>query len=414
MRILHINKFLWLCGGVERYMFEVAKRCEQEGHEILYFAMADRERNVPCDQAGYFVSNIAYNEASGGYRMSKIPATIGKTVYSFESRRKLGALLNATKPDIAHLHLISHQISPSILHTLRAHNVPVVMTVHEYKLVCPSYHLYIHHKGEICERCLGGAYYNAVVQRCLKGSLGASALAAAAQYLHRATRIHEKHIDRFIAPSQFMRDKLIEGGIPDNQIVHLPYQIQIEDFEPEYDAGDYALFFGRLSPEKGILTLLKAMEFLPDRRLILAGEGPAGDAYRQYARDHHLKHVNFVGFKDGDELKQLVRDAAFVVVPSEWYDNSPLVVYESSALGKPVLGARIGGIQELIDEGQTGLLFEPGNVKELQAKMHELFDQPEQAPKLGRAGRAKIEAYCTDHYPRLMELYGAAAARHTG
>jgi len=411
MKVLQINKFFRQVGGSERYMFEVSQLLQNEGHEVIFFAMRHPE-NEHSPQESFFVSTIEYGDTTPVYKLKTLWRTVGKTVYSFESRRKMRALVEAERPDMAHIHVISHQISPSILDALRDAGVPTVQSMHDYKQVCPSYQLYIHHKGEICERCLSGNYYNAVLQRCIKKSIPGSILAAGAQYLHRASHIYEKNIDFFIAPSRFMRDKLVEGGVPREKIRVLAYGIDIGAYAPNYDAGDYAVYFGRLSPEKGLTTLLHAMERIPDLKLVVVGEGPHRAELERAAERRGLVNISFVGHKDGDALKDLVRNAAFSVLPPEWYENSPLSIYESHALGTPVVASRIGGIPELIEDDESGLLFTPGDAEELAERMATLFANKDKCREMGRRGREEVERLCAKHYGGLMAVYEEARTRH--
>lgn len=392
-------------------MFEEARLLKKQGHTIHHFAMA-HPRNYPSDDSKYFVSNIDYRSNSALYKMKMLPKTVGKTVYSLESRSKLRRLLDEKKIDIAHLHMISHQISPSILPLLKDYGIATVHTNHEYKLVCPAYHLYIHHKNEICERCLGGRYYNAIKHRCLKNSLGASVLAAFAQYIHNYFQYYEKNVDLFIAPSKFLANKLKEGGAPKEKVRYLHNSLDLKGYEPNFRVGNYAIFLGRLQPEKGIKTLIQAMALAPNFQLLIVGEGEQRKELEQYVSTQGVKNVRFVGYKTGKELKNLIRESAFLVLPSEWYENCPMVTLEAYALGKPVVASRIGGIPESIDEEETGLLFEPGNASELAEKIQILAGDKKRCEEMGRRGRAKIEQISAEHYDRLMQLYQEARRKH--
>lgn len=409
MRVLQINKFFFQFGGVERYMFGLSDLLRSHGHDVDFFAMR-HPRNLPSAQSSYFVSHIEYRNTTWFRKLRWLPRTIGKTVYSFESKRRLRALVRARRPDVAHVHLISHQISPSILDVLRDERIPTVQTVHEYKLVCPSYHLYLHDRHEICERCLGGRYYHAVLQRCLHGSLAGSGLAAAAQYIHRGLKLYEKNIDLFLAPSQFLADKLVEGGLPPDKIRVRPLWIDYETYEPRYEPGPYLMFFGRLSPEKGLMTLLRAMAEMPDVPLRVVGEGPERPVLGEWIRSRGLTNVTFEGFQDGARLRELIRGGALTVLPSLWYENSPLAVYESHASGKPVVASRIGGIPELVDDGATGYLVDPGDVRQLVARIRSLLSDPATCESMGRRGRDRLANMCNDHYAGLTALYDEARA----
>lgn len=409
MNILQVNKFFWEHAGPERYMFEVSQVLESHGHTVEFFAM-QHERNRPSANADYFVSNIEYRDTSIAYKLRTLGVTVGKTIYSPEAKRKMAALLDAHEYDIAHLHMISHQISPSILSALKQRRVPIVQTLHEYKLICPASHLYIKHRGEVCERCVSGNYINALRFRCLKDSAAASGLAAAAQYLHRWTRIHERNIDVFICPSAFLARKHIEGGVPEGKIRVLQNYLDLRGYEPKFEPGSYAVYMGRLSEEKGLATLINAAAALPELPLRIVGEGEQRPALEALARQNNAHNVTFTGYLSGDELKAVIQNAAFLVLPSEWYENCPMVTYEAYALGKPVIASDIGGTGESIDHGRTGLLFPSGDIAALCAVMAELWQDKARCEAMGRAGREKVEHICGSHYEALLALYDEARA----
>ena len=411
MRILHVNKFHRVVGGSERYLFECARMLEEHGHEVGFFSMAHPE-NEPCAQSEYFVSPIEYKNTSPVYMLKTLASTVGKTVYSFESRRKFEALLDDFKPDLIHVHMISHQISPSILPAITKRKLPVVQSCHEYKLVCPNYKLFIESRSEVCERCLHGAYWNCAANRCIKGSLAGSVLAAGAMYFHKATQIYENNIDLFLPCSNFMLKKFIEAGIPEAKLRHMPNFLNLADFQLSDESDGYAFYMGRLSPEKGIHTLLNAVASVPNLELVIAGTGPIEDELKAYCAEHQMDRVRFAGYQSGDALKDLIAKSAYVVVPSEWYENDPLVTMEAFAMGKPVIGARIGGIPERIVEGERGLLFDHGDVEGLAACLRELGDA-DRCRAMGLKGRAYIEEHCATYYERLMSTYEDVIAMHT-
>ncbi len=392
-------------------MFEVSEQLRAHGHEQLFFAM-EHAKNRPCAQSQYFVSTIEYRNSSLAYKMKTALPTVGKTVYSYASRRKLAALLDAEKPDIAHIHLITNQISPSILHALRDANIPTVQTVHEYNLVCPIGLRYIARKGELCDRCLGGNYLHSVVHRCTHDAILPSALAAGAKFFHHATRIYERNIDVFIAPSQFMADTLVNAKVPPEKVHVLLHELDLEQYRPQFEAGDTLVYFGRLSPEKGIRTLLESMEQLPDIPLVIVGDGPQRVELEGIAGERNLKNVRFEGYLSGEALHDVIRKAFAVVVPSECYDNSPMAVYEAQALGKPVIASRIGGIPELVQNGETGYLFDAGDIVGLAEKIRTAAANPANCTALGEAARRRVETLCHAHYDQLLSLYALARSRH--
>jgi len=324
-------------------------------------------------------------------------------------------LIRDTRPDIAHLHMIDHQLSPSILPAFHRAGIPVVQTVHTYKAVCPSYRLFVMHKRRICEKCLHGAYYHAWVERCHKGSRSASALLAVEASVHNAFRFYRRYIDLFLVPSVFMGKKMAEGGYAPSKIRHLPYTIRMEDYPVRTDSDGYYAYYGRLSEEKGIETLIRAAAGAGNRRLKIIGDGPLRGELEAMVRRMNLAQVEFTGSLGGGALRKEVSGAEFVVVPSEWYENSPLVIYEAFTMGKPVIGARIGGITELIDHGKDGFLFQAGDSDDLRKCLRLFLDRPGLASRMGRAARLKAEKMIAPevHYNRLMHYYEEVLSRRS-
>lgn len=401
MNILVANKFYFVKGGAERYFFELTKILERHGHSVFPFSMK-HERNVASDCSDLFVSNERFDAGGGPGSRARAAARV---LYSREARNRIEALVERASPDVAHLHNIAHQLSPSILYGLRAKGVPVVQTLHDYKLVCPNYQMFV--DGLPCERCGTWRYYNAVVHRCMRDSLTESALVCAEAYAHRLLGTYRRCVDLFIAPSRWLRGRMIAHGVDASRIVHMPYAIEVGDYEPRFESDGSIVYFGRLSIGKGLETLVAAMELLPDVRLRIVGDGPIAADLRRDVERRRLANVEFLGHRTGADLKGVVSGALAVVVPSECYENSPLVVYEASALGKAVVGSKMGGIPELVVEGETGLLFEPRNSDDLARRVAELAADPARAVAMGRAARDRTEREYGPgrHYESVMEVY---------
>jgi len=364
----------------------------------------EHPENISSPYSRYFVSNVNFDEQGSLINGVK---TAGRVLYSLQAKRRLDGLLKKERPDIVHLHNIHHQISPSILHTIKAHALPVVMRLHDYKMVCPVYTLLLN--GRPCQRCRGGRYYNAFINRCTKNSYLKSAVNVLEMYLHhRILHIYEL-VDVFISPSLFLKEKFQEMGFP-GEVVHLPYFIDGQDFFPSYNYREkFLVYFGRLSPEKGLFTLLEAMAGL-DLELKIIGDGPLRKDMEKVVNEKGLDNVSFLGYRRGEELKRPIQKAMAVVIPSEWYENYPRSVIEAFALGKPVIGSRIGGIPELVKDGQTGLTFEPGNAEDLRAKVKALISNPDRVYKMGQAARRFVEEKLNPevHYQGLMKIYELA------
>lgn len=403
MKVLQVNKFFWLKGGSERYFFDLTKLLENRGHEVIPFSMKD-EPNVKSKYNEYFINHIDFSRRENFFRELQ---KASHTIYSFEAKNKLEKLIQKTKPDIAHLHNIAHQISPSILSVLKKYKIPVVQTLHDYKLICPNYKLFT--QGAICERCKRHRYYQAVLHKCMKNSFWASKIACGEMYIHKLFKLYEKNIDLFIAPSNFLKDKLIEWGQDPKKLVHLPHFMNYTGHEPSFESSDYIIYFGRLSKEKGVDVLIKAMQAVnPKVKLKIVGTGPEEKGYKLLITNYKLQNrIEFVGYKSGKDLQDIIRSSMFVILPSVWYENLPMSILESFALGKAVVGSNRGGIPELVKDKKTGLLFELGNEKDLTEKINWLVSQPDKIVDLGKNARKLIEEKFSpeEHYKRILEIY---------
>ena len=408
MKILQVNKFYYLRGGAERYFFEIKEVLEERGHQVIPFSMHDA-RNEQSPYSKFFMSPIDYG---GPMSLKTKFKAIPRVLFSMEAKRKIDALIEETKPDVAHLHNIAHHISPSILYPLQKHHIPVVQTLHDYKLICPTYRMLA--KGKICERCKVNRFYNAILQKCNKGSLSASILNCIEMSMHKIMGLYDT-VGVFISPSIFLKNKLVEHGVAEERIVHLPNILGIDDFTPQYDSckNGYILYFGRVSHEKGLLTLIHAMKEIPDVQLKIVGEGPFTEHLKKCIEQERRINILLTGYLSGEDLKNTIRDSMFTVLPSEWYENYPYSILESFALGKPVVGSRIGGIPELIRHGETGLTFEAGNGEDLRSKIQELLKNPGVIREMGiRARHVSEEILDADiHSERLMKIYKKVAVK---
>ena len=401
MKVLAANKFYFVKGGAERYFFELARILEERGHRVAPFAMR-HEMNDDSEFARYFVSNVGFDGEMGPARRLRMACHV---LYSRESSAAIGRLVDDFRPDVAHLHNIAHQLSPSILYALKRRGIPIVQTLHDHKLICPNYQMFVH--GKPCRRCRTWRYYNAVVNRCMHDSVLWSGLVCVEAYLHKLLGSYARLVDLWVSPSESLRQRMIEHGVPEDRIVHQPYAIGMERFEPRYESDGYAVSVGRLSTGKGLMTVLEALKATPAVRFKIAGSGPLEDELRRRVRESGLANVEFTGYLKGEALDNLMRGALFVVMSSECYENSPLTVYEAAAYGKAVIGSRMGGIPELIAEKETGLIYEPFDHAGLAERMNELWNDQDRALEMGRRARRRAEAeYGPDaHYEKMMAIY---------
>ena len=399
MKIISVNKFYWKKGGSEAVFFGEKELLESHGNVVIPFSMQN-ERNNTTPYSHYFIDEVDYSKAG---LAAKLSAAM-KVIYSFDSKRKIKGLLDDEEIDVAHFHIFQHQISPSVFGPLRGRNIPIVLTLHDLKPICPNYKMYTH--SRVCEECKGRKFYNCVINKCTQNSTFKSMVNMIEMYLHYAFGYYQ-NVDKFIAVSKFYRDKMIEFGFDSDQVVHVPNFIDSGKFDVSERDDGYALYFGRLSEEKGVETILNACKQCPNIPLVVVGGGPLESELRQRSEDMQLKNVNFVGFKGGKELTDLVAGSSFTILPSEWYENCPMSVLESFAYGKPVIGSRIGGIPELINEDHDGLTFTPGNSQDLAVKMTELWGDKKKRRTMGLNGRRKIEADFSPekHYENLLSVY---------
>lgn len=402
MKILMVNKFFYRKAGSEAYMFDLIDLLHEKGHQVIEFSMKD-EKNQKSEYDKYFIDNIDFNKKEGVIKSIKKALHL---LYSFETKHKLETLIKKEKPDIAHLQNFSFHLTPAMLSVFKKYKIPVVWTLHDYKLICPNYRLFT--QGKACERCKVYKYYNCVRFKCIKNSATKSFLAMLEMYLHKILLRSYNNVDLFISPSKFLQDKISnEWQIPKDKTDHIYNFVNLDNFEPNYAPGDYLIYFGRLGPEKGIITLLKAIKDLPKIELKLIGEGPQRPVIEQYIKDNKINNVKLLGYKSGQELQDLIKNSRFVLIPSEWYENNPLVVLESFAFGKPVIGSKLGGIPELVKDGQTGFLFKPGDSEALKSIIKQNYSNIEIIEKLGKNARLFIEKNATGsvHYEQLIKRY---------
>ncbi len=408
MRILQIQTFHYYRGGDSTYMFNLSGLLVSRGHEVVHFAMRHPD-NLPSAQEKYFVNEIDFPRLLERRTPPAALKVLGRGIYSGEARRNISRLIDDVRPDVAHIHNCHSHLTTSILAPLRRAGIPIVWTLHDYRLVCPNSNFLSGY--EICERCLPNRFHHAVLRKCKRGSAGASFVAMAATLYDRMTRVQSR-VQRFIAPSRFLAGKLAEGGFDPARITTLPNFVDAGAFHSRPD-DDYAVYFGRLSREKGVDILLEAMARAGRGKLKIVGDGPERSGLEHLADKLGLGNVEFLGYRSGNELKEILSRAQFVVLPSRWYENLPFSIMEAFASCKPVIASDIGGIPEMVDHGENGLLFPTGDAGELADRIAILLDSQELRESMGRKGRQRVlEIYNADHHYRgIMEIYGDVTGR---
>jgi glycosyltransferase involved in cell wall biosynthesis len=400
MRILFCNKYNYPFSGTEAYIFDVMDLLRSKGHEAALFAMAD-PRGGATSYDHHFLPHIDFKNPDGWFQQLQFA---GHAIYSRAARQKIRAMIAEFRPDVAHVRNVYHHLSPSILWELKAHKIPIVYHLNDFKALCPSYNLVSH--GKACEACKGGSFWHALTEECYPGTASRIELVAEA-YFHRILGTYRKCIDCFLAPSQFVRDKFAEHGWDARKFEVLPH------FQPVYEAAERnpelapILYFGRLSREKGVDDLLRAMKPLPNLRLTIAGDGPERPALEQLSVELGLQNVEFAGQLRGPELERAIANSRFTVLPSHAYETLGKTILESYAWGRTVVASDMGSRRELVHAGKTGLLYKTGDVAELTSALWFLSFHPEIADNMGRAGQELVREHHTPegHYRVLLGLY---------
>ncbi len=403
MKVLLVNKFNFIKGGADKYFLDLADLLSARGVKVAKFAMR-HPNNLPDKWSQYWPSGINFDH----FQLGNFFKYLSHIFWNREAARQFEKLLVDFKPDIIHLNNIYHHLSPSILPVAKRHGVSVVMHLHDYKLVCPNYKMFA--RGRIDESAKGGHYWRCVNKRCIKNSYLKSALAAAEMWLHhKLLKVYENNVDLYIAPSHFMKQKMVEWGVPAEKITVLYHFIDARKFKPDWRPGDYWLYFGRLDKEKGVDKLLQAMvKVKPGQPLKIVGSGPEYKPLKALAKKLGLgSRVEFVGPKYGDVLKKIIARAYVVIIPSQWYEVFGLVNLEAAALGKFVIAADIGGIPEAVQGKHTALLFQPHNVDDLAAKMNWCWTNRRAVAEGGEEAREfVIKNFSPDkHFAGLLKIY---------
>jgi glycosyltransferase involved in cell wall biosynthesis len=410
MKIILAHKFWRKVGGAEVYFQDVARILRNHGHQVKIYTtdyIAEESRDVYTrTEDVIFGTSPEYLKGNFFSRLAAIP----ETIYSKKNKRQFAQLLETFKPDVVHVFALYVSITPSILDACREAGVPVVMSCNDYKHICPNYRLY--HHGKICNDCKGGKFYHAVTNNCCKHSLAVSTVSAIEAYTHDRMNIYRKNVSAFLFESRFMMRKTEEfwgSGAAKLEFLGKPFHASAFKADEGYD--DYLLYVGRLSDEKGVDILLKAMQLVPEARLKIAGDGPYRKVLEDMAEKLNLRNVTFLGSTWGEETGKLMSRCRFVVIPSLWYENFPYVMTETFARGKAVVGSDKGGIPEYISEGDTGMVYPSEDHQKLAACIRELWNNPKKAVRMGKNAREMAITEFRDEvfYRRLSDIYQKVA-----
>lgn len=396
MRILLVNKFHYLKGGSEKYYFELGNLLKEKGNEVAYFSMKN-PKNICTGEKEYFVEPIDLNNGS------KLKAL--DVIYSKENYKKMQEALDDFKPDIVHLNNFQRQLSSSIIEPIKKRNIPIVYTAHDMQAICPASAML--YKGKICEDCMKKGYVSCIKKSCIKDSKLKSILAVFEAKYYRKKNIYKK-IDCIITPSDFIKNQFIKGKLQYKKIITIHnFVISKSKADIENDK-EYAFFFGRLSIEKGIINLIKAFKKINSGKLLIAGDGPERKKIELYIKENNLEErIQLLGYLKQNEIRKYIQEAKFIVVPSIWYENCPYSILETMEIGKPIIGSRIGGISELIEEKENGFLYDYYNVDELSECMKKLFKNQDLVKKQGLKSRELFEKKYSEkiYYDKIMNIY---------
>jgi glycosyltransferase involved in cell wall biosynthesis len=398
--LLSINNYHYRRGGAEVVYLEQNRLFEEIGWQVIPFAM-QHPKNIASEWSEYFVDEI---EFGNNYSFPQKIVNALKISHSFEAQRKISRLVRMVNPTIAHAHNVYHHISPSIFSSLKSAGVPTVLTLHDLKIACPAYKMLTH--DGICERCQGGNLVNIIRHRCIKDSLAISSAVFLESTVQRLIGSYRQNVDKFVVPSQFYIEKFVAWGWDRSRFSYIPNFVDSTQLRPDGAPGRSFLYIGRLGSEKGLATLVRAAA-LSKQEVVVVGTGPEEEALKQLVLQLNAP-VTFLGYKSGDALFDCIRQARAVVLPSEWYENAPMSVLEAYALQRPVIGADIGGIPELIRREQTGDCFPSGDADGLASLLLKYSSfSDKKILELGLNGRRWVE---TDFTPqvyrqRLLSLY---------
>ena len=408
MRILLVNYRYFISGGPEKYMFHVKKLLEENGHDVIPFSVHST-KNVQSEYSKYFVEPIGSRDAVYFREVKKTPKSIWqmltRSIYSIEVKKAIQKEINDVKPDLVYIIHFVNKLSPSVITGAKAMNIPVVLRLSDYFLLCPRFDFLCQKK--VCEECLTKGYRACIRKKCVQSSKLASLIRVISMKFHRLIKVYDK-VDYFITPSDFLRNKLIDNGFCSEKIVCIPTFTSSDALSIPTQSGTYGLYFGRISEEKGIETLIQAYKSMPEKQLKIMGDDTTEEAVRlkEYVYRKGMTNVQFLGFRSGAELEHIIGNARFTLIPSIWYDNLPNAALESFQFSKPVIASNIGSLPELVHDGVNGYLFEPGNIEDLIAKII-LLDDDERIRAMGAQSRRLLDSHFSPktHYDSLMKVF---------
>lgn len=411
MKIIIVNYRYFISGGPERYLFSIKDLLEKNGHEIIPFSVKNKQ-NRPSQYENYFLNPIGEDEVYfKEYKKSNLKTSLkvfSRMFYSPEAKKKLNNLIHAVKPDLIYVLHYQNKISASIFDAAKKNNVPVIHRISDFGQICSNALFFRPTQKDICERCLTGSKLNAIKNKCVHNSYLYSSIKVASLKFQEITGITKK-VKAFVVPSKFTLEKLKAFGFSEKSLVHIPSFFNFQSISKELQISyePFALYIGRIEPEKGLLTLVKSFENT-EFNLKIIGFSNSGfdEELKDYLKDK--KHqIEFLGKKEFDEIQIYLSKCSFTIVPSEWYDNFPNTILESFALKKCVIATDIGSLKELVINNETGLLFKIKDIHDLKKKIAYLFANELKCKSFGQTGFNMLnnEYSAKEHYTKLISLF---------
>jgi len=385
MKILVIHNHYREPGGEDAVVEAEVKMLKDRGHKVIVYIRSNKE----IEDMSFF---------------RRLVFIFRDSIWNKDSYQAIKNIIEKENPDIAHLHNVFLMMSPSVYVALREHGVPMIQTIHNYRLLCPKATFF--RKNKICEKCSSGNYIYSIIYRCWRGSGILTLLMSRILQYHERHGTFRKLIDHFITLTKLSRDKFIRAGFDPNSFTTKHNFVHAPEIDLDREIENYALFVGRLSDGKGVATLLSAWQEMEGYSLLIAGDGPMRKTMENFIKKNNIKGIQMLGRKTNDEVRQLMYKANFLIFPSEWYECFPVTIVESFAMGTPVIASKIGGMMEIIEEKKTGLFFMPGDPSDLAKKAQWVLAHPEEMRTMGRNARQSYDEHFTPevNYQTYMDI----------
>ncbi len=397
MKILLVNNYHYLRGGSERAYFDLSNLLKDEGHEVFHLSTIN-PKNQTSNSEDYFIKDC---DLSKKYPLFKKISIFSRMIYNFEARKMARKIVREKKIDIVHLHNIYHHLSPSIIKVFKKNKIPVIESLHDYKMICPNYKMF--NNGKVCTKCVHGAYLNCLKDKCIDNSRFKSLVLTIEAFVNKK---RYREVDLFLCPSKRQKEFFVKAGIKEEKLMVLPHFFEGKNFDNEknYEEKNYLLYYGRLSREKGVDVLIEALVGLSEKRLLIVGEGDDKKRLEKLVLDKGLDdRIEFKPWASGDSLVRIIKEARAVVFPFVWEEVFGYTLLESLFLGKLIIASNIGAVSEIIKDGYNGILFNVSDVDDLRNKILQINEKKEQI--LPNTKKTILRYDKNEYYQNLMNIY---------